>query len=768
MERYYVVEGAKLQCTLGTSPGKLMVTSQQKLEIDGKLKATAKDKMLEPPFFGSCTCKSPNPPCSPAFQEWQVPGKKSSIGSDTFVMDDSRIQCSQGGIITITDANQCLVSTGEEDVELDETLPRFEGEIIFVNGYLSNPLKNSESHYNAIADKNPDHPDNGALKGENTDEHDRTHPDDLFTANEREERANRGKWEKLWEDEVHTRLKQPITPFVRFSYTPEEKYWGYWNSKTNKMRGTEIYAEYFNALGNEHFINGSHGLGSNAAHRIDHGIAQGYTWAKENWNIESYDYIEKHKEDNPFIETYSPAYKPVTIVGHSQGAAMAAGVAIGVLKYAADMCYEKIPLNLILLGVHQPKNLTGKEYDQLLRQKTKYLEVDGFYLKLLGENEKSGKEYLNGISDLFDPEHHKLKNERGIYEHLKAILGSWPDFKKRAVQFTFANDRGDLVLRDGDIPGIDSACHPKGDTTLYSVEFFSKREKIPAAYECEQGKEIIDLSEEDERAEGFIVIPPYIANRRFDFDALEKLDSPTKDQKEHGVEWGDYRNVCVRWGIAMARYKRMSKEYDQLAENHWYVPERDRANSFLYAPLSQFGYGWSDLVAGRWYAPLQTADLYAHFSPVGLIDHKKLLSDFANYSDDTVGTTGSIWERIKKVGEDRFYRVSEKLIKGEIDIRDTTERRERGKMFVDEDGKSRLIDTYVGNSQYVKNVISAFVEGNQDVLKRLYKEPLKISSDIKPPTFEQIQKIINYKKQSPLKLREVKQDNTMVKIPKGI
>ena len=534
------------------------------------------------------------------------------------------------------------------------------------------------------------------------------------------------------------------------------------------MKGTEIYSAYFNALGNEHFINGSHGLGSTASHRIDHGIAQGYTWAKENWNLETYEYVEGNKEDDPHIETFSPAYKPVTIVGHSQGAAMAAGVAIGVLKFAADMGYEKIPLNLIFLGVHQPKNLTDKEYEQLYRQKTKYLEVDGFYIKLLGGGAAAGKEYLNSISDLFNPEYHKLKNERGIYEHLKKIVGDWPAFKKRAVQFTFANDRGDLVLRDGDIPGMDSACNPEGDTTLYSTEFFSSRKKIPTAYETVQGKEIVDLSLEEKGVQGFIVIPPYIANRRFDYDALEKLNNPTEDQKEHGVEWGDYRSVCIRWGIAMAKYRKLKKEYNKMAKNKWYVPEYDRHSSILWRSRDHLKVDWEYLQSARWYAPLQTADLYAHFSPVGLINHKRILSDFREYSDDTVGTTLSIWERIKKVGEDKFYRVSFKKRGDMKEIEDSIEKRTSAKKYVEDNKVKKQIDTSVGNTTYVKNVIAAFVEGDENAFKQLYKEPVKLAIGMQVPTKEEMKQIVDRKKEEVLKQLEITQDNTIVKRPKEL
>lgn len=80
MARKYVVEGAHLECTLGTSPGKITVLSQQKLTIQGKLKATDKDKLLEPPFFGSCTCKSPNPHVCLLYRNGKSPVKKQAWG----------------------------------------------------------------------------------------------------------------------------------------------------------------------------------------------------------------------------------------------------------------------------------------------------------------------------------------------------------------------------------------------------------------------------------------------------------------------------------------------------------------------------------------------------------------------------------------------------------------------------------------------------------------------------------------------------------------
>jgi hypothetical protein len=322
------------------------------------------------------------------------------------------------------------------------------------------------------------------------------------------------------------------------------------------------------------------------------------------------------------------------------------------------------------------------------------------------------------------------------------------------------------VLRDGDIPGIDSACNPRRDTTLYSVEFFSSRKKIPIEYETVQGKQVVDLSKEEKGVEGFIVIPPYIANRRFDFDALE--DDSTREEKEHGVEWGDYKSVCIRWGIAMARYKKLKKQYNKVAKDKRYVPGYDRDGNPLFKSLAHLKVDWRYLQTARWYAPLQVADLYAHFSPVGLINHKRLLSDFENYCDDTVGTTESIWERIKKVGENKFYRVAFKKKADQKEIDDSIEKRTSGKKYVEENKEKKQIDTSVGDTLYVKNVIAAFVEGDETALKQIYKEPFKLDVGMKALTKEEIQKIGDHKKEQLLKLREIKQDNTIVKRPKRI
>ncbi|SHJ77432.1 DUF4280 domain-containing protein [Pseudozobellia thermophila] len=797
--RDYVVEGAQLECTLGTAPGELVVTSQQKVRVKKKLKATNKDKMLKPPFFGSCTCSSPNPPCSPVFKEWRLTSKKSTMGDKTFLMADSKIQCEKGGTITIKDVGQDLVGTGKKEPELDDKYPELKGEIIFANGYLSSSMGGT---LNALLDFNPDEPDPGLRRGHNMNEDDKLDPDDMLTPLELENINAKIKKDQADAKERREALKKelirnipnlapfplrtspvvpplspiPLTvpiiqemkinlPTVLKSvpeFTSEEikdTFWGYWNQIGNFHRGSQTYAKYFNAENREHFLNGSHGLGSNAAHRMDHGIAQGYHWAMYQWGIIPKDEVDETKEKVPYIESYSPAYKPITIVMHSQGNAPGVGFALGAMKYANELGWEQIPLNLIFLGVHQPKNLWDHEYDKFIKARTQHFHADSDFwdtisildkgLFLFGgklgkvntvvKQIRANKEdynilkYLNGISELFSQEHHKLRNKRGIYEHVKAIT-DFNAIKERAVQFTFTNDHADIVCRDGDIPEIDSACDPKIDSTLFSVEFFSNQ--VPAHYAKDQGKEIVELKEG-----GFLVIPPYAAVPRLN----AKEDKKAKD----GVKietWNDYRSIAIDWGNAMAKYKRLKKEYERLTGRKMTLTE------FLISPLYKKG---KEVVKSQQlkkayrmvvyhYARIQIADLYAHFSPVEFIHNEKILE--SKYFEDSLGNT-SIWERIKKAGESKFYRVEYSKTPKEIkDLNDEEkeawkeQERIEAKNYVDGDGMNVLIDTTIANTDYIQNVINAYVHNDGEAKKQLYDEPKRSDKEI--AAFEKLMKQI--------------------------
>lgn len=398
--RDYVVEGAILECTLGTAPGEMVVTSQQKVKIGGKLKATNEDKMPKPPFFGSCTCSSPNPPCSPVFKEWQLTSKRSTMGDKTFLMADSQVPCEKGGIVTVTDVGQKLVGTGKQEPELDEKYPELKGEIVFANGYLSSSLGGA---LNAVLDMNPDEPGPNLQSGWNANENSSIDEKDILLSRELE-KINAMSASEIEKDEKRNALVKIPFPVMVYPGIPrlaeipfdipmvndtdfksvdqfslqEHKnvFWGYWNQIGNLKKGSETYAEYFNAKNNQHFLNGSHGLGSNAAHRMDHGIAQGYHWAKFQWGIIPKEEVEDAKDKVPYIESYSPAYKPLTIVMHSQGNAPGVGFTLGAMKYANELGWEQMALNLIFLGVHQPQGLWGGEYEDFIKVRTKHHHAD--------------------------------------------------------------------------------------------------------------------------------------------------------------------------------------------------------------------------------------------------------------------------------------------------------------------------------------------------------------------------------------------------------
>jgi len=121
------------------------------------------------------------------------------------------------------------------------------------------------------------------------------------------------------------------------------------------------------------------------------------------------------------------------------------------------------------------------------------------------------------------------------------------------------------------------------------------------------------------------------------------------------------------------------------------------------------------------YAWLQEAKLYAHFAPVALIHHGRLLSDFPS---DGLGK-GSIWERIKKAGENKFYRVEYSDENNEDEISDP-QKKEKDKRYIeDSSSKDKLINTSVADTPYIRNVIEVFVHGNtnEGKINQLYYEP---------------------------------------------
>lgn len=489
---------------------------------------------------------------------------------NTFMVNPTPPETSPSSEPARVNAYRSFVGTGMSELEPEKGLPKLQGEVLFVNGYHSDSFA---GNYHALLDINPDRPHVFKMRGDNASEKDRTAGSDILTAEERKG------IEEMTTRELH--LEQGDSTGKTNKYILG-MFWEYWNNIENDYKGSEKYAAYFNARRHDHYINGSHGLASNAAHRIDHGIALGYQWARTHWNIRPEKEVTNNREQTPYVDSYSPPYRPVTLIAHSQGAAVGAGVALGLLRYAAELGWEQAALNMIYLGVHQPKGLCGKDYEHFIRAKKKYYGVDANFWEAdpfsvwYGEDREVYK-FMNGISELFSRTHDKLKHHRGMMEHLQAIT-DWKAFKKRCVQFTFSNDRGDLVCRDGDIPKIRCACNPHVDSTLYSVEYFPSHSDVPAHYLSLQHKELQELDEG-----GWLVVPAYAVIPRIHIK--EDPDQPDGKKKDF---WEDYRSVARDWGNALARFKRLKRQY-----------RKDSGVAFEEGPLSRRYPGLNDHGYGK-------------------------------------------------------------------------------------------------------------------------------------------------------------------------
>ncbi|MGJ7033206.1 hypothetical protein [Niabella hirudinis] len=637
-----------------------------------------------------------------------------------------------------------LVSTGQEPFDKDGT-PLFQGSIIFCNGYLSDPVKNIGANANAIMDFNPDEDRWYVFRGANADESNPADDEDIFTPGElngrlpeaqREDpkqadrlmQLNRGGFTK-------ENIKQMIwakDPRPVFSYGPAEWSWGYWNMKSNQYNGTNTYASYFNAQGNEYFINGSHGLGSGAAHRIDHGVLQGYRWAATSWGIldrKSFDGVSDpaFKE---ILKGYTPPYRPVTVLGHSQGCACAAGVVLGILNYAAKLGWEQVPVNILFLSPNQPVGLTGEEYQNFLAWKKDYLQVDKTVLTLWNKDPaKNARSYIDGLAGLFNETYNKLRHEEGIYEHLKKITGNWEAYKSRSVQFDFTNDRGDPVIRCGDIPGISSACDPRGDCTLLSFEVYPLGTDLEKTVASKADKKQFLVYDVDGQTHlGYLFLPPFIANRRIEFDDWEEQ------------VWTDYEVLVMDYARSFLRYLKLKHYYAAACGRGFdpgavtslnatlkglYVKKLKEVASSLSGLYQRFfapavGTRKMDLHTVVYcnyiaslvdYAALQEADLYAHFSPVPLLTNRKILDDW-NYERDTIGVTTNIWERILKVGGKKFYRVEKKRIENDkhdryiyerLDFRNDSEAIKKETC-----SQKKSIPTSAGDTDYINNLIKKY------------------------------------------------------------
>ena len=105
----YVVDGARLSCTLGAGPSRLKVLPSRKIRLRGSLRANIGDSR---PFvnigsFGACKVTIPPKPCAPACGMWL--GGKSDVHVENLpaLLSNATLICAtEGGIIRIDNDGQ--------------------------------------------------------------------------------------------------------------------------------------------------------------------------------------------------------------------------------------------------------------------------------------------------------------------------------------------------------------------------------------------------------------------------------------------------------------------------------------------------------------------------------------------------------------------------------------------------------------------------------------------------------------------------------------
>jgi hypothetical protein len=106
----HVVDGATLICSLGSAPKKLKVTASG-MEICGKKEANISDckPISNIPSFGPCKCGSckSQVTCQPSIPGPWVQVIPSVNGrDDTSLLQPAILNCTHGGVISITDPGQ--------------------------------------------------------------------------------------------------------------------------------------------------------------------------------------------------------------------------------------------------------------------------------------------------------------------------------------------------------------------------------------------------------------------------------------------------------------------------------------------------------------------------------------------------------------------------------------------------------------------------------------------------------------------------------------
>jgi len=105
----YVVEGAALRCSFGSSVSRLGIPIGHGVYIHGKKQANISDKqgMQNIRSFGQCLCPNQPPTCTPAVTAPWTNGKSSVIiENHPALLNTSITFCVRGGVITIAKDGQ--------------------------------------------------------------------------------------------------------------------------------------------------------------------------------------------------------------------------------------------------------------------------------------------------------------------------------------------------------------------------------------------------------------------------------------------------------------------------------------------------------------------------------------------------------------------------------------------------------------------------------------------------------------------------------------
>lgn len=514
--------------------------------------------------------------------------KQTAVQSSTYVYNPSRRFVGTGGLL----------------LRPQKGSPDFKGHIIFVNGNIGSALHNTAGVINSLRDKVPEETHTGK-RGQNVNEGQSgegnlTDPEDRYSQKQADiDKKKKGSLSnyaaKVTRYTISPNLITKDVLDSAFSYSKYERFIGYWNVESNNYKFTETYADYFDAKGSQHFINGSHGLQSKAPHRMQHGIAQGYAWAKANLSTTTKEGYEKNKKFAPWMP--QPKDEPITVVMHSQGNAMGLGVVSGIGKYLSEKGWDKMGLNLVMLSVHQNMALNGATYANYKREKMDML----------------AHEYvLNKLPGIYSRD--KLLTPQGINEFAPSIFGNWDGVKKHGVQFTFANDRLDVVTRMGDIPGMLNACGSEIKTDVLPFHI----------------------------SNGVAHMHDHFLDNLFEVSKVDKGVVVVNAKKTKS-----YRHLVSNF---MARYK----EYHLKAAFYALNPKEryfTSSNPYGGSSTTDFLEHYKDKLVSA-YGELWNAELSVHGAPVGWGLQKNMLGPS--------WTSKSIFELVKEKGNSIYYRKANK------------------------------------------------------------------------------------------------------------